>query len=703
MLLLEQERGKYAELEAEYKRFARDSLRERENLVKDIRSIRERADDEVNRFQNILNSKQTEFKKYSEKVTGHAKRLEEAIGSLKQDREKLINECQKLKEAIKDGLKKSLEQESVSERLVEENRQLHTRFLSTQDEIGSLKRLINEKEAIVSNEKEFKMKQEVKLFELEHGIAKREDECKELRAQSQKKDIALQAAADLKIHTEQQKRLIAELRHKEKRFIARLKELETTERSRNEQIANLEGQERRYLSELQRLTQQETLLTREHDMVKIRVADLEERNQNLTEKNQSQAFDIEKLSVALDKAVNDVNQYQKLHEVTQNELMMTENKFHAFLDDQKQYENDSQNSIRSLQSEIDRITDENKRYDARLERANDELQYANTHSNNMENRIKELQHSELELRQRLKDNIKELEVSKARNASLKMSLKEADSSHRQIQDQLKATLHQKDESEKSKDRRIRSLGEMNSKLKNANEEYAVALGQLQNRDTEFEQVLISKSKELNGAVSDIEYLKSQLDAMVSERDDVLAKMKDDRQCNREELSSLRQDYEEKIAMIEHDRDRKLENMLEQMQELESQINEIDEHRKELLKKTDHRHLERQIYIMEQEIRQRDDEVKLMQLKYRNATEQVKRLEQDQQHIQKSSVNNLRIENVTGLTKRLKNEVREMMLRDKERQNDRSLYGSNGGATITYEDGDDDFSSIDQKLASLEKF
>eukprot|EP00158_Paraphelidium_tribonemae_P009459 Partr_v1_DN28873_c0_g1_i1_m33153 len=655
---LEQEQQKYIELEEEYKRFSRESLRERDRLARDLKIQKDQRNRDINEMKAQLARKEQEHVSTHETDQAQLENLHDTIAELKAAHDRLLADNSNLQKVVNEHELASKEQKHFASRILEDKKKLQDEVKQMNDELGSTKRALSDSDAGWFSEKELRMKQDVHIVDLEHAIKSRENECKDLLNKLTHCEEELQELQELRQVASHQKKIIEQITAREKDLCERLEDMAIHQKDHLHQIRELEGHERRYLVEIQRLSHVESALRIDIEQLKVQNSASAAETKEWIEKHSQKTSRCDELSLALDKVVSDLDMARKQLQEAKYEFNDTESRFSSLVKELREKEYAAAENSRSLQREISRNVEESGRLKSHIQSLITELQSSESVVEKLNQQLKFAEEEERSLRQHHNDLSSELENERSKVQGLKSALNAANSDIKQLQNEVDCALQDSDALKGAYDSKIRLLMDKHARLKRTAEDYANTILKHQENESRFQQLLSENANALSHAKEDLKFVKSNLEQAVAERDQILHDAKEDRRQLRDQINEIRAEYEEKLMILDKDRKERIETLMEKIRFLDSQLESISSDRDRIMQKTDHVILQREIASLKQTIDRRDEDIKLLQLKYRNASEQVKRMELEQHRSFNNTDNNM--EHVTGLTERLRNEVQQLM-------------------------------------------
>lgn len=265
---LENERDRYLKLEEEYRRFAKEAHRERERLAQEIRLLQDDSSTDIVSLQKALMHKQDEYLEVCRRFEEEKMKSDESVTLLRNDREKLGQELARMRHALTEADTSMKEQKQFVTKVLSEKKRMADQLAVQVADTKKAQEQLKEREANWLAEKEMRMQLDVHIIQLQHTLAQREDECKELRNQSARKDAEISDLRRLQFTVEQLQKRIVE--HKEKE--AKLQETIEGHVARERQMVmdqqDLERQEKRHAEDLHRLSLQENAKVLEVEKLK---------------------------------------------------------------------------------------------------------------------------------------------------------------------------------------------------------------------------------------------------------------------------------------------------------------------------------------------------------------------------------------------------------------------------------------------------
>lgn len=347
LVLLEEERNKYLQLEMQYHKVLQEVETLQNNHLTDIRSTEKAHESEARSFQKALVLKseecgaaqkelshwQAKYAKDSsswlgtnEKLESHLARAQKSIRELEgrlKDREATVEDLKREKQTLLD---RSLAQEQqvvenaarrekeLVERMALMERELKQRLLKRDEELRKSMVIAKEKDIAFHDEKERRMKLEVDALQVNHALKQRDEELNLVKGALTRKQEELEQFSVLKAQYSELKKEQASLKEREKRsveeisrqrvretdLVGKLEELRSILHKQTCEAERLVNEQSRTKADLEQVRNSEQSLRIELQNALNAVAEREVQLNSANKKSRAQGSTVSNLSKELD-------------------------------------------------------------------------------------------------------------------------------------------------------------------------------------------------------------------------------------------------------------------------------------------------------------------------------------------------------------------------------------------------------------------
>ncbi|KAJ3095772.1 Ras- protein Rab-28 [Phlyctochytrium planicorne] len=583
LVLLEEERARFSQLEEEYHKLLAEVHALQTSHLQDLKNLDRRSDADMKSLQKALVLKTEESNQSQKELQQfHGRYAKESAGWIAAN-ERLEANVKQLEKMLKEVEKRSDNQERIIHDISKSKKEISEVASVKEAEGRKLFLLVKEKEAEWAKEKEMRMKLEVQALQLDHFVAQRDEEIKSLRNSLQKKAYENDELQRTRSQLQDARQDLDDMTKRERMYLEEIEQLNLKERKLFSELDDLTNSQKRALDEIERLSMRESSLIKELEQTKVADSKLQ---QEITEvRNKLKEEEDEVALLAKQARLQQIENSKMAQDLFEARAEVHEKRLAL---DQKEAE------IRSLKET--EIVIRRERDEARVEIATRQAELSDLQKQ-VQDIGRRLEH-EVQSKFDIKHQNKEKLIVVAEKISdLQESLSDTQlqiSELKQREDGLKANLRQKDDTiaslQKQLNEQQQSLNEAQSHL--AKESY-------------LNESLKSKKKEELLALQ--EKFSSAKAAMEQEAQSLRNQLN---QKNLQATASVDETSRLKIEVSELTADRfRLEARLTELTALESSHS-------------------RQISNLQQQLRQRDQELSLLSIKHQTLLEQLKRIDDE---------------------------------------------------------------------------
>ncbi|KAJ3416918.1 hypothetical protein HDV05_007976 [Chytridiales sp. JEL 0842] len=526
--LLEEERSKNIQLEAEYQKLMSEVQDLQTNHLQELKNQERKHDTDYRNLQKALILKSEECTLSSRELQQfQARYAKESTGWIAAN-ERLENQMERLGKDLEEAETRYLEMGKQVQDLNKSRKDLAERLTQKENELADLANKAREKEINWITEKEARMKLEVQALQLDHFVTQRDEEIKNIRMQLTKKSIEAEEGFKAKEALALAKKEVAQLDKREKLYMEELDAGAARERQMQQEIDTLKGFQKKLAQELDRLTQKEASQTKDIEQMRKLESSL---RQELAESYSKSTQQSDEISILNQEARSLQLEIARLNQEI-NDLRITK-------DNLNQQVKQKDAEIASLQAlELQLRVDKEK---LATEKANAQVYAQDLQGQNQElaNRLEAETQSKAEMRQQHKEK---LMAVADKIGELQQTLTETQqqlAEFREMEDTLRNVIRQRDETIAVLQRRlleqqqslIDTQGElakesflndqMKSKKKEemlvVQEKFAMAKSAMEDELQSMKSQLAQKSAQLSSTVDELNRLKIEVSTLTADR------------------------------------------------------------------------------------------------------------------------------------------------------------------------------------------
>ncbi|TPX57430.1 hypothetical protein SpCBS45565_g08209 [Spizellomyces sp. 'palustris'] len=643
LVLLEEERSRYVQLEGEYHKLLKEVQALHTSHLQELCNTERRYESSQRSLEKELSTKSTECSTVRNELQKQQEKYAQEAAKWTESNERLEANVQKLQKLLAANQQRAEVQEKTLHEYAQDRKELSDRLSSRTGEARKVMQLLREKETECLREKECRVQLEAHVSQLDQAVAQRDEDIKLLKSALQKRNMEHEESVNLRHAFGEARKEIDRLLRREKQYLDEVEKGGARERKLLADLEELSSQHREYVLEVERLTARQTVYLRDIEHLKGLESNLRTELQTFVEKNAQQLEEIAQMDKQLRKRHNEnMRLSQDLGELrtaagdlrTQNDSRAKEIQQLRLVEDALRAEKEELISQRALHlREIQSKQQENAELSSRFA----EL------TRRLETEISE----KLDLKQQNKerlvvvaDKISDLQDSLTETQGQLQQFREAEAS-------LRRALREREDVVDSQERRIAELQATVTSLQS----------QLNAETMSFESLKTRKKGEFLAVQEKFSVAKSAMEQEVGNlRANLQQKALQIEKLN-EEISRLRIDGTEASA------DRL---------SLEAHISELS---------SAEASYQRQIKLLQATINQKEQDNNVLGLKYQSVGEQLHRL-QEEVHIYRNA-NSQKDDDLSrlqgDLSRKLRNQVDLLLQRDGSRVGDD--VGSNRASLV----------------------
>ncbi|KAJ3218585.1 hypothetical protein HDU67_004889 [Dinochytrium kinnereticum] len=617
LVLLEEERSRFTQLEEEYHKLLAEVQALQTSHLQDLRNLDRRSEADLKAVQKALVIKTDECAQIQKELSQYQGRYAKESAGWISANERLESHVGQLDRLLKEMEKRAENQDKAIQELTRSKKELGDMVNGKEGENRKILNLMKEKEAEWVKEKEMRMKLEVQALQLDHFVAQRDEDIKTLRLQLQKKSVEADEVVRVRGQIQEAHQDLDDLTKREKMYLDEIEQLTTRERKLFSDLEDMSNGQKRALAEIDRLTNRESSLIREIDQVKIfesklhqeivdaraRINQESEEVATLTKQNRNLQLENARLSQEVFEAKSQVQEQKMIVEQRDMEIRgLKESEFML-----RRERDDGKVELSTRQSELSDLQKQLQDVAKRLE-------------SEVQSKI-DIKHQNKEKLIAVAEKISDLQDALGETQQQISELK-------QNEEKLRTTIRQKEDAMASQQRQTNELQQVIAELQSnlAKESYM------------NETLKTKKKEELLALQEKFSTAKAAMDQEAQNLRAQLNQKQIQAHVNLDESSRL------KIEVSELTADRfRLEARLTELTALESSHS-------------------RQISNLQQQLRQRDQELSLLSIKHQTLVEQLKRIDDEIQGLKASSVtlrdgDGARVQmNINDLSRRIKTQL-----------------------------------------------
>ncbi|KAJ3056678.1 hypothetical protein HK097_005079 [Rhizophlyctis rosea] len=622
LVLLEEERTKYMQLESDYNKLLADVQALQNSHTEELQSTERKIDSDRRSLEGFLAVKSDEIANLKKQLQSWQGRYSDESAAWARTNEKLEAQVTKLQRQLGELEGKGVEQDKTAQKLVRLHKELTESSALKDTELRKVKEALRETEAQLLKEKESKIQTEVQALQLDHFVTQRDDEIKTLKVSVQKKQAELDELPKLRGALTEIRKEMDSFAKRERKYMEELEQAGRRERKLVMELEDSAGNQKRSGGEVDRLNSR--LASQAEDIEHLRNVEVKLR-QELHE-GQSR---IEQLADEKGQVERQLRNLQNEY----NEVQQENNDLRKLSTDFRNQLHNKELGSAELRAAVEGFTREKEILNTQRAELLSELQARQRDILDLQNRLDEA-NRQLSAASQQKTELKITTQQKLASVSdrieeLQGALQEAQGQLRTFRDMegaLRGALKQREDTLKAQIDRIAALQAQNSELQGrlAQDAHEREVG----RQRKKEEILAMHDK-INAAKSameaDVTALKSQL------------------QQKNAQLSTASDDITRvKLALTEQQAEKfRLEARLSELSAAESSH-------------------ARQVATLQATLQRKDQESTLMMLKHQALVEQLRRLEDEVHAWRNTGAKDAEIgrlqANIAEMSRRLKTQV-----------------------------------------------
>ncbi|KAJ3192579.1 hypothetical protein HK101_006293 [Irineochytrium annulatum] len=252
LVLLEEERARFTEMEEEYHKLLGEVQLLQGSHREDLKNVEKRSEADLRTLQKALVIK-------SEECTAAQKELQQFHGRYTREssswittNDKLENHIEQLDRTLREMETRADMQEKAAHELGKQKKELSERLAQREAECRKATAASRQKEAEWAKEKELRMKMEVQALQLDHFVAQRDEEIKALKQQLAKRDADFDDFRKMKAALVESQRDVEDLTKREKIYLEELDQSAKREKKLLAELDDLTAANQRAMAEVER-------------------------------------------------------------------------------------------------------------------------------------------------------------------------------------------------------------------------------------------------------------------------------------------------------------------------------------------------------------------------------------------------------------------------------------------------------------------
>ncbi|KAJ3046048.1 hypothetical protein HDV00_003797 [Rhizophlyctis rosea] len=287
LVLLDEEKARYSQLEADYHKLLAEVQALQNNHHDELQTTERRIEGDRRTAESAMALKSDENASLKKQLQSWQARYSEESAAWARTNEKLEAQLAKLQQSVTDGDIKREEQEKTAQKLTRLHKELTDSFALKDSELRKVKDALRAVEADLLKEKESKMQIEVQALQLDHFVTQRDDEIKTLKSNLQKKRAEVDELLKLRGALAEVRKEMDSLVKREQKYLADIEQAARRERALVLEVEESASQQQRQKAELERLNARLALQAEDIDHVRnIELNLRQDMQENLTRAGQ---------------------------------------------------------------------------------------------------------------------------------------------------------------------------------------------------------------------------------------------------------------------------------------------------------------------------------------------------------------------------------------------------------------------------------
>ncbi|KAJ3299806.1 hypothetical protein HK104_006935 [Borealophlyctis nickersoniae] len=637
LILLEEERTRYIQLEAEYHKLLGEVQALQANHQQDLRNTERKLENEQRTLQKALMMKSEESASTQKQLQQWQARYSKESAGWIATTERLEGQVDKLQRLLSETENRAAKSEKVTQELTRSRRELAERLSATEEELRRNGKSLRDREAELLKEKESKMQIETQALQLDHLVSQRDDEVKSLKTLVNRQQAEIDELSQLRSILAETKREVEILSKREKQHLQDLDQASHRERKLFTEIEDLTAQQRKSVGEIEHLNSRNAIYTQDIEHLRAIETKLRQELQDALTRTSQQAEETVQLDRQLRKQASE---YARLQQEYADLRTLT-----ADLRTQ------AQNKDLSIQQQ--------REVEANLRREKDELIVQRAH---LMGELQARQTDIADLQARLEDTLRRLESESQQKADLKQ------------------TMHQK----------LVAVSDRISGLQGALHEAQTQLQEFRDTEATLRQALKQRDETIKvhlERIAEMQARQSEMHDRVAldarEREALRQKKKEEMMALQDKFTAAKTAMENEVSALRSQLQQKsmhITSLSDEIARLKMSLSELSadkfrlEARLSELTASESSHA-RQVSNLQVAIQRKDQEATLMMLKHQALVEQLRRVEEEIATWRSSGARDGEVgrlqSNIFDLSRRLKSQV-DMLLDN----------GAGGGISIS---------------------
>ena len=394
------------------------------------------------------------------------------------------------------------------------------------------------------------------------------------------------------------------------------------------------------------------------------------------DKHNQKVQQVEDRNLQLEKQGSEAAQLQKQIQLLKHDLSLADAQISSKEDDLRHYKElyvDLQNRMKN-ESAVKQ--EEANRLRGQLEKHQDQLNYSHSVVSKLQSHIGSAEETEQTMKRTLRQRTEELDQASKRITELQNALREEISHNKELHEQIQSEIREKEQLNAGNTNRLSMVQEKLESLQATLLETQDQLQEYQDAEVHIRAALRQKEDVIRRHGQEIVELQGQ-SAQLTNENELL------RQKKNEDLLQFQDKFQQASAILEQEvnslkdiaqqKSQQINTLKDQLQQAQIQINDLATDRMRLENNLGEQsavdgQLQRQLAQIQQALHEKEHECNLLKLKLQNSLDQTKRLESELEVFRNlgahkdADVNRLS-NTVTGLTKRLKEQVQLLVDKD----------------------------------------
>ncbi|KAJ3087825.1 hypothetical protein HK102_010207 [Quaeritorhiza haematococci] len=692
LVLMEDERAKYIQLENEYHKLLSEVQALQTNHLQELKNQERKHEADQRMLQKALAGKSDELAAIVKELHNLQQRYTKESNSWLNNNQKLERQVEKLQRLLADAETRNQQQEKALADKHRTNRDLQEtvsdlhrtkkelveQLISKDGDIKKQSAQLREREAEWMKEKEGRMKLEVQALQLDHFVSQRDEEIKTLKAQvsryrtevepelSRTRAALAESRKEAEVLSKREKQYLGELEQaalRERKLYTVVEEHAKTKGALIEarkEVDELVKREKQYLEDLEQAAQRERKLYSDREELAQQSRKLSNEIERRTAREQVYLQDIEHLRTMENKI------REEMQALTSKNTAQTEESANLTKHLRKQ-----QNDNARLQQDLNEAKTLATELRGTIANQEKELSQIRTLADDLQHEKDELVLQRGQILAEVASKQQEISDLQGQNADLNRRL-EVETQNRQ---EMKAQNKEK----------LLAVQDRVVDLQNTLNETTIQLQEFRETEALLRQALRQKDEAIQAHTQRIGELQQQVAAIqqqfskeVSEREALVGKKKEEITAVQEKYIVAKTTMETELNQLRAQlaqKSNQIHNLMDEQARLKVDLSEVSADRFRLEARVSEltaaeSSFNRQLSNLQATLTQKDQEATLLSLKNQNLMEQVKRLEEEVHAYRSASIQKdsdlARLQsNVNELSRRLKSQVDLLLERDRE--------------------------------------